>query len=104
MQKLLKKHLTLIMLGSLFSVPVFALSDLENIASNIGFSSVTNHKNDSDKDGVVDSRDQCKNTENGRFVDNNGCEFDTDADGVKNSLDRCPQTPLGLRVKSNGCL
>ena len=104
MQKLLKKHLTLIVLGSLFSAPVFANFDLENTANNIGLSSLTSHKNDTDNDGVADALDQCANTENGRFVDDKGCEFDTDADGIKNSSDKCPQTPLGLRVKSNGCL
>lgn len=100
----LKKRLSLVLIGALLMMPVFAASDLNNLANNIGMPIVTSHQNDADHDGVIDSNDQCTSTEEGRFVKNNGCEYDTDADGIKNSMDRCPQTPLGLRVKGNGCL
>lgn len=100
----LKKRLSIIVLGSVFALPVSAASNLESITNNIGLPIITNHQSDADHDGVIDSRDQCTGTSQGRFVDNNGCEYDTDADGVKNSIDKCPQTPLGLRVKNNGCL
>ncbi len=94
---------SLILVSASLIVPAFAASDFENFA-NISVPIVTNHQGDVDNDGVLDSEDQCENTENGRFVDDKGCEFDTDSDGVKNSADRCPQTPLGLKVKGNGCL
>ncbi len=95
---------SLIVVSALLVVSAFAASDSDNFAK-IGLPILTNHQGgDVDNDGILDSEDQCENTENGRFVDDKGCEFDTDSDGVKNSADRCPQTPLGLKVKGNGCL
>jgi OOP family OmpA-OmpF porin len=58
---------------------------------------------DSDKDGVVDARDQCPNTPANTKVDTVGCEFDSDKDGMVNSIDQCPDTPLGAKVDDRGC-
>ncbi len=58
---------------------------------------------DSDNDGVPDSRDQCPGTAAGVSVDANGCERDGDNDGVVDSRDQCPNTPAGAEVNSRGC-
>jgi len=58
---------------------------------------------DSDGDGVKDSRDKCPGTPPGAPVDKDGCEFDDDNDGVVNSEDACPNTPPGVTVDSRGC-
>lgn len=73
----------------------------------LGFSIVwgTNHKKDSDKDGVWDKLDMCPNTPKGVRVDKIGCPLDTDGDGVPDYLDLCPGTPVaayGL-TDSVGC-
>jgi len=58
---------------------------------------------DSDGDGVPDSRDRCPDTPRGCRVDVSGCPIDSDHDGVCDGLDRCPDTPTGVRVDANGC-
>ena len=58
---------------------------------------------DSDKDGVIDSIDECPDTPLGVPVDSVGCPLDSDGDGVYDYLDQCPGTPLGARVNSLGC-
>jgi OOP family OmpA-OmpF porin len=58
---------------------------------------------DTDKDGVVDSRDQCPGTSPGTKVDERGCALDSDADGVADSNDKCPGTPTGADVDTDGC-
>ncbi|WP_166266684.1 OmpA family protein [Marinobacter caseinilyticus] len=58
---------------------------------------------DSDKDGVNDTRDQCPDTPFTASVDANGCELDSDNDGVPNTTDRCPNTPTGAQVDGQGC-
>ncbi len=58
---------------------------------------------DSDKDGVVDSRDRCPDTPFGAIVDEFGCPMDSDQDGVPDGLDMCPNTPLGAIVDATGC-
>lgn len=58
---------------------------------------------DSDKDGVMDSRDQCPETNAGNKVDYNGCSLDSDEDGIMDSRDQCPNTANGSRVDYNGC-
>lgn len=58
---------------------------------------------DSDKDGVLDSRDKCPGTPLGALVDKSGCPTDSDKDGVYDGLDRCPSTQAGVRVDGNGC-
>jgi OOP family OmpA-OmpF porin len=54
---------------------------------------------DSDGDGVVDSKDKCPNTPKGRKVNAEGCEFDRDGDGIVDDDDKCPdvyaKTPDG---------
>jgi len=58
---------------------------------------------DSDKDGVVDSKDQCADTARGVSVDANGCESDSDKDGVVDSKDQCKDTIKGADVDAKGC-
>jgi OOP family OmpA-OmpF porin len=58
---------------------------------------------DSDKDGVIDEKDQCPGTAAGVAVDAKGCPLDSDKDGVIDSLDQCPNTRAGLSVDSKGC-
>jgi len=58
---------------------------------------------DSDKDGVVDSKDRCPDTPFGATVDEFGCPIDSDQDGVPDGLDMCPNTPLGALVDATGC-
>jgi outer membrane protein OmpA-like peptidoglycan-associated protein len=45
---------------------------------------------DSDGDGVVDSKDKCPATPAGRKVNADGCELDSDKDGVVDGVDKCP--------------
>ncbi len=58
---------------------------------------------DSDKDGVLDTKDKCPNTPEGVKIDAFGCEVDDDGDGVANSLDSCPGTRKGAKVDAKGC-
>jgi OOP family OmpA-OmpF porin len=58
---------------------------------------------DSDRDGVPDSRDKCPGTPAGVAVDASGCPVDSDKDGVPDYLDRCPGTPAGAAVDVSGC-
>jgi outer membrane protein OmpA-like peptidoglycan-associated protein len=58
---------------------------------------------DSDKDGVLDSKDKCPNTPLGVAVDKNGCCLDSDGDGVLDYKDKCPNTPKGIEVDEDGC-
>jgi outer membrane protein OmpA-like peptidoglycan-associated protein len=58
---------------------------------------------DSDNDGVADYLDKCPNTPTGVKVDSNGCPLDSDGDGVADYLDKCPNTPANVKVDSNGC-
>jgi outer membrane protein OmpA-like peptidoglycan-associated protein len=59
---------------------------------------------DSDKDGVVDGVDQCKDTPAGDKVDAKGCTLkDSDGDGVLDDTDACADTPAGDKVDEKGC-
>ncbi|MCF6324514.1 MAG: OmpA family protein [Gammaproteobacteria bacterium] len=58
---------------------------------------------DDDRDGVVNSVDQCPMTPPGLKVDSTGCEPDGDRDGVVNRQDQCPTTPQGSKVDATGC-
>ncbi|MCR6653351.1 MAG: OmpA family protein [Cellvibrionaceae bacterium] len=60
---------------------------------------------DSDRDGVEDSRDRCPGTPVGTPVDANGCEAvqDADNDGVADAKDQCPGTSAGAKVDDKGC-
>jgi outer membrane protein OmpA-like peptidoglycan-associated protein len=58
---------------------------------------------DSDKDGVIDPRDDCPDTPQGAIVDERGCPIDSDGDGVWDGIDRCPNTPRGATVDEWGC-
>jgi OOP family OmpA-OmpF porin len=60
---------------------------------------------DDDKDGVVNSIDECPNTPFGKSVNEVGCfiDGDDDNDGVLNSIDECPNTSAGATVDTKGC-
>ena len=58
---------------------------------------------DADRDGVVDSLDNCPNTLAGTSVDTRGCSLDADRDGVADSTDQCLSTPKGDKVNTSGC-
>jgi OOP family OmpA-OmpF porin len=58
---------------------------------------------DADRDGVVDSLDNCPNTLAGTSVDTRGCSLDADRDGVADSMDLCLSTPKGDKVNTSGC-
>lgn len=60
-------------------------------------------KDDSDHDGVPNSRDQCPFTPPGEKVNAEGCGMDKDMDGVPDYRDRCPNTPRGATVNRYGC-
>lgn len=58
---------------------------------------------DTDKDGVVDGVDLCRNTPEGVTVDDMGCPLDSDHDAVADYEDACPNTPSGTLVDQKGC-
>jgi len=60
---------------------------------------------DTDRDGVIDSRDRCPGTPAGEVVNSRGCPppKDSDRDGVPDPADRCPDTPQGISVDAQGC-
>jgi OOP family OmpA-OmpF porin len=70
---------------------------------NAGLSYYFNRVQDSDGDGVPDSKDMCPNTPLGVKVDEFGCPLDSDGDGVPDYLDKCPNTPAGVKVDATGC-
>lgn len=90
------------------------LDDLEKGASNDKYASINlgftyassiggGSFNDSDGDGVEDSKDMCPNTPKGIEVDEFGCPIDSDHDGVPDYEDKCPNTPPGVKVDIEGC-
>ena len=58
---------------------------------------------DSDRDGVFDYLDNCAATPEDIEVDVKGCPLDDDGDGVFNYLDKCPDTPKNIQVDPRGC-
>ncbi len=58
---------------------------------------------DTDKDGIVDSVDQCAASPMGTAVTELGCEVDSDSDGVVDSQDQCAETASGVAVGVDGC-
>lgn len=58
---------------------------------------------DSDNDGVVDSKDACPHTAQGVAVNATGCPLDSDNDGVTDDMDKCPATEAGVTVGKDGC-
>jgi len=59
---------------------------------------------DTDKDGMVNSKDACPDNAPGIEVDPRGCELDSDKDGLVNRLDSCPDTVAGANVDDVGCV
>ena len=61
--------------------------------------------NDLDKDGVVNSADNCPKTPAGVSVDAKGCQLnsDSDGDGVLDDADKCPDSPADKPVDADGC-
>lgn len=58
---------------------------------------------DTDKDGVIDARDQCPDSPQGAPVDAQGCLADADNDGVPDLKDSCLMSPAGVTVDEAGC-
>lgn len=58
---------------------------------------------DSDRDGTVDTVDECPNSEPGAPVSMRGCEFDSDGDGIVDHRDRCPHSAPAEPIDSRGC-
>ncbi|MBF0272363.1 MAG: OmpA family protein [Magnetococcales bacterium] len=58
---------------------------------------------DDDRDGVLNSKDQCPGTPMGVRVNEQGCPLDSDRDGVTDDRDKCPGTPMGAKVNDLGC-
>ncbi len=64
---------------------------------------------DSDADGVLDERDNCKGVSNPDQADTDrdglgdACDPDIDNDGVPNAQDRCPFTRRGPDLNHDGC-
>jgi outer membrane protein OmpA-like peptidoglycan-associated protein len=61
---------------------------------------------DTDRDGIVDHRDQCKETPFDMPVDDRGCsqsQNDVDRDGVSDDEDDCPDTPQDEVSNELGC-
>ena len=64
---------------------------------------------DSDADGVLDARDNCKGVANPDQADTDrdglgdACDPDIDNDGVPNAQDRCPYTHRGPDANHDGC-
>ena len=64
---------------------------------------------DSDRDGVLDPKDQCPGTPPATPVDAVGCPIgpkpsDSDGDGVLDEQDKCPGTQKDLKVDAEGCV
>jgi len=84
--------------------------DDEMYALTLGYGiwkrNLVNVPSDADNDGIADTEDNCPNTPEGSFVDDQGCisaQLDDDEDGVFNNVDSCPNTPMGLEVNNSGC-
>ena len=61
---------------------------------------------DTDKDGVVDSKDYCPHNTPAALsqgVAINGCPKHSDFDGTPDYRDKCPGTPRGVRTDKHGC-
>jgi hypothetical protein len=86
-----------------------SIYDYTSFGSSIGLTFVSRTKPgpadllDSDRDGVSDRRDRCRDTPLGALVDSRGCPTDRDGDGVFDGIDRCPTTPPGAPVNEFGC-
>jgi outer membrane protein OmpA-like peptidoglycan-associated protein len=76
-----------------------------NLGASVGISYMIGSRplTDTDRDGVFDSQDRCRNTQPGILVDARGCPSDTDRDGVPDGVDRCPTTSAGSPVNAVGC-
>jgi outer membrane protein OmpA-like peptidoglycan-associated protein len=89
--------------GSSFKVPLPYSTQGFNFS--FGINLVLGNKKDTDKDGVVDKKDQCPETPFSVIVDKKGCPIDADGDGVPDYLDKCPRTPKEAynKIDQNGC-
>jgi hypothetical protein len=67
------------------------------------------HYDDADRDGVLDSHDNCGGLANSdqSNMDRDGqgdvCDPDADGDGVANAVDRCPTSRRGPDANQDGC-
>ena len=63
-------------------------------------------ENDSDRDGVVNSKDYCPEDSQEALamgIAANGCPKHSDGDGTPDYRDRCPDTPRNVRADQYGC-
>jgi len=67
---------------------------------NIDFTAIDN--SDYDKDGVVDTHDDCLGTPKGAKVNSHGCPTDTDGDGIEDYMDAEANTKPGAKVDGFG--
>jgi len=82
------------------------LTDCETVNAGMGMADYVARvflDGDDDRDGVVNSRDQCPNTPEGVVVNSVGCPVDSDKDSVPDGLDKCPDTPMGVKIDQFGC-
>lgn len=77
----------------------------EKINFAIGINIELGYRQDDDKDGVRNKKDQCPDTPFGVIVQKNGCPLDTDGDGVPDYIDKCPDTPKEAygHIDADGC-
>ena len=63
------------------------------------------YREDDDKDGVLNRKDDCPDTPRKIKVDKHGCPKDSDGDGVPDYMDDCPGTPPEAwgTVDERGC-
>ena len=73
------------------------------LIGTMGFSFAFFGEQDSDEDGIVESKDLCPDTPRRVKVDQFGCPLDEDKDGVPDYLDKCPDTPEKVKVDKKGC-
>ena len=73
------------------------------LGAAIGYAICNEQEGDDDRDGVLNSSDQCPGTPVGVEVDNAGCPLDSDGDGIPDFQDNCPNTAEGVAVGPEGC-
>ncbi|MBP6610920.1 MAG: OmpA family protein [Paludibacter sp.] len=99
----IKLNLSSVGMGNITLSKVPYKTDRLNLA--VGFNIVFGNKQDDDKDGVRNRKDECPDTPLGVIVQKNGCPLDTDGDGVHDYVDKCPDTPKEAHgtVDADGC-
>ena len=92
-----------ITVGRSYAVDSAAQARLDSILQARAVREDSLARTDSDKDGIVDLKDNCPNTPEGAQVDSTGCPIDSDKDGIADGIDKCPSTAAGVPVGPDGC-